>query len=192
MDFYIVRHGQTLFNVKKRIQGWSDSPLTALGIEQAHSLGERLDITRFKAAYCSTSERARDTLDAILNGRQIKIHSCKGLKEVSFGRLEGEKIADIFKDGKTEPTLYYKYGGEKRDEAAKRFFRELKKIYEKEQSGDILVVSHGSIIREILSNLDEEIHDSKESTFVLVPNCSVSIISYDGNQFVLKQKPYTE
>ncbi|MBP3869356.1 MAG: histidine phosphatase family protein [Faecalicoccus sp.] len=192
MDFYIVRHGQTLFNVKKRIQGWSDSPLTVLGIEQAKSLGKRLDTARFKAAYCSTSERARDTLDAILDGRELRIHSSKGFKEVSFGRLEGEKIADVFKDGKTEPTLYYEYGGEKRDTAAQRFFTELKKIYAKEQSGDILVVSHGSIIREVLSNLDSEIHDSKESTFVLVPNCSVSIISYDGNQFILKQKPSTE
>lgn len=39
---YLMRHGQTLFNVQKRIQGWSDSPLTEVGIEQAKQAGNYL------------------------------------------------------------------------------------------------------------------------------------------------------
>lgn len=57
---YMMRHGQTLFNVLKRKQGWCDSPLTELGIEQAKRAGEELrerGIT-FDHAYSSTSERA--------------------------------------------------------------------------------------------------------------------------------------
>lgn len=37
---YMMRHGQTLFNVLKREQGWCDSPLTNTGIEQARAAGE--------------------------------------------------------------------------------------------------------------------------------------------------------
>ena len=40
--FYIVRHGETMFNVKGRIQGWCDSPLTKLGVSQAKELGKKL------------------------------------------------------------------------------------------------------------------------------------------------------
>ena len=38
-DLYLVRHGQTLFNRKKMISGWTDSPLTELGLEQALRAG---------------------------------------------------------------------------------------------------------------------------------------------------------
>lgn len=99
IHFYVVRHGQTLFNVRERIQGWSDSPLTELGFNQAKALGEKLDISDFKAAYSSSSERALDTLDAVLNGRTMPIHATKGLKEVSFGVLEGKKSMMFFLTG---------------------------------------------------------------------------------------------
>lgn len=38
-DLYLVRHGQTIFNLKRIIQGWSDSPLTQLGCDQAARAG---------------------------------------------------------------------------------------------------------------------------------------------------------
>ena len=38
--FYLMRHGQTLFNVRKKIQGWCDAPLTDLGVRQAIVAGE--------------------------------------------------------------------------------------------------------------------------------------------------------
>ena len=40
--FYIIRHGETVFNRKGRIQGWCDSPLTDLGVSQAKQLGKEL------------------------------------------------------------------------------------------------------------------------------------------------------
>ena len=60
--FYIVRHGQTLFNVKELIQGWSDSPLTPLGVHQAQLMDEKISPIEFILGVSSTSERARDTL----------------------------------------------------------------------------------------------------------------------------------
>ena len=65
---YLMRHGQTLFNVLKRKQGWCDSPLTETGIAQACSAGRWFaehGVT-FDHAYSSTSERAVDTLELVL------------------------------------------------------------------------------------------------------------------------------
>ena len=65
---YIMRHGQTLFNLQHKIQGWCDSPLTPLGIRQAEAAKEYVDGIHetFDHAYSSTSERACDTLEIVL------------------------------------------------------------------------------------------------------------------------------
>ena len=72
VTFYFVRHGETLFNRKGRIQGVCDSPLTGNGIKQAEKAGEALKEIYFDRAYVSPSERAMDTAELILNGRKTE------------------------------------------------------------------------------------------------------------------------
>jgi probable phosphoglycerate mutase len=62
---YLMRHGQTLFNQLHKIQGWCDAPLTELGIKQAQIAGHyfKENQIEIQSAYCSTSERASDTLN---------------------------------------------------------------------------------------------------------------------------------
>ena len=62
---YLMRHGQTLFNVRRKIQGWCDSPLTELGIEQAKAARECLQDITFDHYYSSTAERCCDTLEIV-------------------------------------------------------------------------------------------------------------------------------
>ena len=88
---YLMRHGQTLFNVQHKIQGWCDAPLTELGIKQAQLAGEyfiKNHIT-FDHAYSSTSERACDTLEYATRF-QVPYVRVKGLKEWNFGVFEGK------------------------------------------------------------------------------------------------------
>ena len=61
---YLMRHGQTLFNLQHKIQGWCDAPLTEIGIKQAEVAGKWFDDNHIQIddAYCSTSERVSDTL----------------------------------------------------------------------------------------------------------------------------------
>ena len=59
-DIYMIRHGETLFNVQGRTQGWSDSPLTLNGISQAKQskiFFENFPV-KFDGYFSSTSERA--------------------------------------------------------------------------------------------------------------------------------------
>ena len=64
---YLMRHGQTLFNVLKKIQGWCDSPLTEEGIRQAKIARKWFEDNniQFDHAYSSTSERCCDTLELV-------------------------------------------------------------------------------------------------------------------------------
>lgn len=86
---YLIRHGQTLFNKQKKIQGFCDSPLTDLGIKQVEIARKHIDelSMKFDEAYSSTSERAIDTLKIITD---IDFKTDKNLREWNFGELEGE------------------------------------------------------------------------------------------------------
>lgn len=88
---YLVRHGQTLFNVHHKIQGTCDSPLTLLGIEQAQAISRyfKKQHIKFDAAFCSTQERACDTLEIIIN-HQMPYTRMKALKEKNYYDYEGQ------------------------------------------------------------------------------------------------------
>lgn len=63
---YLVRHGQTWFNVFNKMQGWGDSPLTEKGLADATKAGERLAAVHFTHAYSSPTTRAQLTAETIL------------------------------------------------------------------------------------------------------------------------------
>lgn len=88
---YLVRHGQTLFNLWHKTQGRVDSPLTDLGIRQAQATRDYFkdnNIT-FDKAFCSTQERASDTLE-IVTDYQMTYERLKDLREKSYGIYEGQ------------------------------------------------------------------------------------------------------
>jgi len=93
--FYVTRHGKTLFNTVERAQGWSDTPLTAAGVEVAEQLGKGLAArgVKFNAAWSSDSGRARQTahlaLDNSGNGSLV-LNESTNFRESGFGIFEGE------------------------------------------------------------------------------------------------------
>lgn len=179
MKIYLVRHGQTLFNVKQRIQGWCDSPLTEMGVNQAIALGKGLSDIDFICAYSSTSERAIDTANYIIGDREISLTSIKGLKEMNFGTLEGEIEEDVLaKDGSSHDKGFVEFGGETIAMTQKRVIDTLNDIAKKHPDGNVLVVSHGGAIMCALLGLStyEVEHFRKEGNHI--GNCSVSIIKY--------------
>lgn len=67
LNLYLVRHGQTYFNIYNKLQGWSNSPLTAQGRDNARQAGERLRDVHFAGAFCSDTTRAMETIQTILD-----------------------------------------------------------------------------------------------------------------------------
>lgn len=92
VELYVVRHGKTLFNAVHRAQGWSDTPLTAEGIEVAQKAGRGLKAVDFVAAWSSDSGRARETAQLIMAVREkpLPVQERKGWREVWFGSFEGD------------------------------------------------------------------------------------------------------
>lgn len=185
--FYLTRHGETYFNVIKKMQGWCDSPLTEKGILQAKALARGFEDIPFISAHSSSSERAMDTAAYILEGRKdISYSYLKGLKEVHFGSFEGELQEKAFANeaywmehGWTE------VGGETLPDACGRFLKTLEEIasQEKEMEGNILIVSHGAIIISVIQKFRPDY--VKRVGIRGLHNCSVTRLSYEKGRFEL-------
>lgn len=101
ITWYLVRHGQTKWNVEGRLQGWLDSPLTEKGIEGAKQLGNIIDPKIFHQIYVSPSGRAYTTLEYAF-GQEVALNSAKDerLREICLGDWQGLKRDEIMqKDG---------------------------------------------------------------------------------------------
>lgn len=178
--FYLMRHGQTLFNLRRKIQGACDSPLTELGIKQAQVAGEYFKDIPLDHAYSSTSERCCDTLEIITDNRLPYIR-LKGLKEMNFGIFEGESEDLNPKDKEVFRTFFLAYGGESGVMVRKRMVKTCVEIMEKEDHEVVLAVSHGGACFHFLT----EWQDSTEELKKGFTNCCIFKYEYEDKKFKL-------
>ena len=97
---YLTRHGQTVWNLDKRLQGSGNSDLTDHGVEQAEQLKKRVDGLKLDVIYTSPLERARKTANIIRGNRNIEIIEVDAFKEISFGEYEGHTEEELLKVGR--------------------------------------------------------------------------------------------
>lgn len=86
---YILRHGKTEWNKRKKLQGRTDIPLCDEGRVMAAEAAEKYADVHFDVCYCSPLVRARETAEIILKGRDVPIIVDDRLKEMAFGVYEG-------------------------------------------------------------------------------------------------------
>lgn len=91
----LLRHGETAWNVERRIQGHLDAALNDRGRWQAHQLGHALRDEDLVAIYSSDLTRAMDTALAVSKATGLPVRTDPGLRERSFGRFEGLTYDEI-------------------------------------------------------------------------------------------------
>ncbi len=197
VTFYFVRHGQTYFNQIYIMQGWCDSPLTEQGIAEARQTAEALKEVPFTRAYSSSSERARDTRDIILQYHPgIPVKDRKDLREFDYGRLDGLKIADILDEVRRRGVTddFSDVGGDTRETCSQRIRQAFAGILQECQDGDqVLVVSHGAFGRHLLQLLEPALpriyseEDRAQGNWL--GNGGIMVFAYDEGNWRLLQKP---
>ena len=196
---YIVRHGETQWNLECRVQGHQDSPLTEKGIKQAKDLSRSFAINgvNFDCVYSSPSERALKTANIIVGETNVSIQKRDELKEISFGEWEGKNNQEIKKHnpvelhnfwnrpGKYEPGSFQ---GESFVQLQKRAVKIFNDIMKTASSSNILIVSHGAFIRTLLVSLSgESISRIWERN---IHNCSCTVVENDNVKGVGMIKPF--
>ena len=179
---YMMRHGETLFNVLKRKQGWCDSPLTEKGIEQARRAGAWFaeQGLAFDHAYSSTSERACDTLELAVPG--MPYERVKGLKEWYFGTYEG-----LTED--TNPPLpygdfYVPFGGESELAFRERAYATVLELMQRPGHERVLMVTHGAFTAQFPKAFGANFRELSGGR--RVGNCGIAIYDFDGETFTFE------
>jgi len=188
---YLIRHGESEWNILRKIQGHKDIPLTDRGIKQANLIANRLVYEDIDIIYSSDLKRACDTARTIGNKIGLEPNLRKEFREINFGAWEGLSNDTIGSEYREEIHLWRKEpeklkitGGETLKEVQIRALRELENIINTNQDKNILIVSHGVTLKTmILGILDMDLFYFKNLT---INNASLTIIEFREYNKVLK------
>ena len=151
----LARHGETDWNLGRRVQGHTDIPLNATGIAQAQSLAERLATEPLVAAYSSDLARARDTAATVAAPHGLSVSIDPDLREKNFGSWEG--LTDTEISARFPAATRGAWGdGETTEEVAERVVAALLRVRQAHPAGLVLVVSHGGPLRAALAHFGVE------------------------------------
>ena len=188
MTVYLIRHGETDYNVSRRFQGmWVESHLTENGKAQARAASALLKDIAFDKLYVSAAERTRETAALLFPARKDAVYD-DDLREVHIGWLADLYIDDIRKthgdlyDKAVRDRDYSPFGGETLEEHKARGKRAMDRVLA--SGGEkVAVVSHGGTIRVLLWALT----GIEPSATALLPNCSYAVVEIKNGKGMLKQ-----
>lgn len=160
MKLYLVRHGETDWNIANRIQGQTDTSLNEKGRQQADKLaGELVKGYRIKKIYASKKARAWETANIIGDELGIVPKIKEGLEEISFGSWEGYTWNEVRENFPQEYLVWKKNRryqvppmGESYEQLLRRLLPALADIMAKEEA-DTLAVTHSAVIMTLMSYL---------------------------------------
>lgn len=188
-EMILIRHGETVWNAEGRIQGQGDSPLTERGVAQARAVAKRLQNEQFTALYASHLGRVIDTARyiAAISGHAVTID--ERLQERAYGICEGltqveasVNHATIFHEYKTNFSSDFAIPqAESTRQLLARgqtVFQELARRHPGER---IVVVSHGSFLRFVLSDMLGVPLGAKQG--FRLANGSLSEIAYEDGEW---------
>ncbi|WP_336778446.1 2,3-diphosphoglycerate-dependent phosphoglycerate mutase GpmB [Pantoea sp. USHLN256] len=189
LQVYLVRHGETVWNAARRIQGQSDSPLTEKGEQQAHQVGERVKSLGITHVIASDLGRTRRTAEIIADACGCTVTLDARLRELNMGCLEQRPL-----DGLTEEEENWRKtlvdgttagripGGESMAEMAARMHEALNALLGLPAGSRPLIVSHGMALGVLVSTiLGLPAHAERR---LRLRNCSISRVDHQQSAWL--------
>lgn len=149
-EMWLVRHGQTDWNLHGIYQGQSDIPLNQTGIAQARELAVSLSGKRFDAIYSSDLSRALHTASLIADVLGLPVNTDRRLREINQGVWEGQTIDDVRVKYRPDFSPNPKYistpraeGAESLEEVIRRMVEATNDYHQRHTGGSLLLSTHG-------------------------------------------------
>ncbi|MDP9728754.1 histidine phosphatase family protein [Alicyclobacillus tolerans] len=182
MEIWLIRHGETDWNIHQRVQGWADIPLNENGLKQAEKLADYLKSISPKAIYSSDLQRAKRTAEILAEPHGLPVQVDERLRERCKGSAEGipfDEIPNRFPQGVPDE--------ETDQQLQERLFQAIDAIAKQFPDESIIwFVTHGGAIRMVLESLG-----AKDLPYIL--NTSISRISgSNGNWNILNMNTTAE
>lgn len=147
MKLILIRHGETVGNVRGVIQGHTPGTLTERGKEQARKVAERLKDEKVDVIYSSDLKRAEDTAKEIARYHpETPLNFTREVRERSYGELEGVSRKDAGLGPKDTAQLLDIKEGETLNEFYRRGKRFLERVRGEHPDDTVVVVAHGGMI----------------------------------------------
>jgi len=192
---YVMRHAETEANASG-ILG-SDTVLTEKGKEQAKKAAERFKDVHFDAVYTSDLIRTQQTAEFITLERKIAFTATKAIRERHYGKLEGssfedyrvvlkeylEKIKDLSDDQRIKQKMVE--GMETEEDVIGRIITFLREVALAYPDKNVLIVSHGNVMRVLLTHLGFVKHN--ELPIGAIENTGVIKLKSDGVDFFVEE-----
>lgn len=154
ITIYITRHGETFWNIEKRLQGQGDSELTEKGLIGAELLADSLEKVDIDYIISSPLKRARKTSEIIRGNRNIPIIKMDELMEINIGTFSGYTVDEMYRKSSAlvdriinDPFNNSYPNGENLTEFYNRSVNAIKKIIKSYDGKTVLVVSHGGVLK---------------------------------------------
>lgn len=202
MSILFARHGETDWNIAKRVQGTMDIPLNENGVKQTELLCENLEKENVNLCriYSSCQTRALITAEIVGARFNVPVKVISGLEEMNFGLFEGhtwDEIAILYPDELRKWQSDKRYNkapkGESYQNLLERLFSALDQIMEEVQDDidlgrDILILTHGAVILSLLT-LKYELDFGTSYTVISIENAK--IIKLESNDlWEIQQRLY--
>ncbi len=163
---FLVRHGQSQWNLENRFTGWKDVDITELGKQEAQRAGQSLKDEKIDVSFTSKLVRAQHTLNIILNecgNTDMPVIMNEALNERSYGDLEGLNKAETAKKFGAEQVHIWRRsfdiappGGESLKDTYDRVIPYFKNFIQPQlqQHKNVLIVAHGNSLRALIMYLE--------------------------------------
>lgn len=192
-SIHLIRHGQTEWNLERRVQGQTESYLTPEGQEQARQVARQLQDLSFDVVYSSSSIRAVETARHILEYHSLPLNTLDALREIHLGSWEGRLQDEIKEDYPDQHAMYWEDpsqfqlpGAETFQQLQHRAVSTVETIAAEQPGKTILIVSHGLFIKSLLAHYEgRHLRDIWQPP--RMENCCHSIIQRKGDSFEIVQ-----
>lgn len=189
LQVYLVRHGETVWNAERRIQGQSDSPLTEKGEQQAHQVGARVKKLGITHVISSDLGRTRRTAEIIADACGCVVTLDPRLRELNMGVLEKRPLDELTaEEEQWRATLVNGTEGgripegESMTEMAERMHQALNACLELPAGSRPLIVSHGMALGVLVSTiLGLPAHAERR---LRLRNCSISRVDHQQSAWL--------
>lgn len=160
--FLLIRHGESMWNGERRIQGNQDPPLSPRGRRQAEMLARRLGghLPQAVAVYSSPLRRAAETAAAVRAATGLPVFLDAGLREMCLGKWEGMTVPEIqaafpgtYEGWLADPLAHPAPGGERLETFARRVTEAFERVRAAQPGRDAILVSHGGPIKALLCHV---------------------------------------
>lgn len=187
ITIYITRHGQTCWNIEKRLQGQGNSELTENGILGAENLRDRFEDIYIDCIISSPLQRTMHTSEIIKGNKDIPIYTEDGLMELDVGDFSGKTLEEMKKENPllvdkilTDPYNNGYPDGENLLKFYNRCVDAFNKIAREHDGKNVLLVAHGGVLKAIEYYVKGEMIPASWASEVVV-NCSLTKYEIDGN-----------